>query len=380
MHIAVFSDSYLPYRSGVVRSIATFAEELKRAGHRVFIFAPRYGSEEREEDVFRFPSVRAPNFKEFALALPWAPGLKQALRRWEVDLIHVHSPFLLGGLGARVAKELGLPLIFTYHTLYELYVHYFPLAPGMARRLVRKFTINFCNRCDAVIAPTREIASFLQANGVKVRVEVIPTGIVLADYEEADPGWLRRQTGLSENETILLYVGRLGKEKNVDFLLRSFARLWREAPWVHLVLVGSGPWEGFLRREVSRLGVERAVHFLGAFPFNEMPRIYKGADVFVFASMTETQGLVLAEAKAAGLPIVAVAAYGVKEMVRHGIDGFLVPPEEEVFAATLKEIIMNRDLRLQLGTRARENALELSSSAMAERLMKLYQDVITCKE
>lgn len=380
MRIAVFSDSYLPYRSGVVRSVETFAKELKQAGHKIFIFAPRYGPDEQEEDVFRFPSVRAPNFKEFAVALPWAPGLKQTLRRWQVDLVHVHSPFLVGGLGARAARSLGLPLVFTYHTLYEQYVHYFPLAPRMARWLVRRYTIHFANRCDAVIAPTQEIASFLRRNGVKARLETIPTGIVLEDYQEADPLWLRRRTGLGEENVILLYVGRLGKEKNVDFLLRSFARLRREAPFAHLVLVGSGPWENFLRQELNRLGIEEAVHFLGAFPFNEMPQIYKGADIFVFASTTETQGLVIAEAKAAGLPVVAVAAYGVKEMVHHGRDGFLVPSDEEVFAATVKEIIFNKDLRRQLGANGRENARNLSSSAMAKRLIALYQELIGNKE
>ncbi|MGI9953360.1 glycosyltransferase family 4 protein [Moorellaceae bacterium AZ2] len=380
MRIAVFSDSYLPYRSGVVRSIETFTQELKRAGHEVFIFAPRYSPSEVEEGIYRFPSVRAPNFREFALAIPWAPRLGELLRQLQVDLIHVHSPFLVGRVGARAAHRLGLPLVFTYHTLYDQYVHYFPLAPKIARGLVRKYTINFCNRCQVVIAPTAEIASFLRENGVRVRIETLPTGIVLEDYQEAAPGWLRRQTGLGEEDVILLHVGRLGKEKNLDFLLRSFALLRQEIPFAHLVLVGSGPWKNHLQQEARRLGIVEGVHFLGAFPFEAMPNIYRGADLFVFASLTETQGLVIAEAKAAGLPVVAVAAYGVKEMVEHGVDGFLLPPEEEVFAATLKEIIFNKDLRRQMGARARENAQKLSSSAMARRLMALYQELITNKE
>lgn len=376
MHIAIFSDSYRPYRSGVVRSIDTFAKELRKSGHKVYIFAPSYGEEEKEEDIFRFPSFRAPNFKEFAIAFPWAPGLKDTLRRLKIEVVHVHSPFFLGQLGARAALKLGLPLVCTYHTLYEQYIHYFPLAPAFARSLVRRYTIWFCNRCHLVIAPSREISSFLQSSGVRTQVEVLPTGVDLSAFEKADPTWLRRYTGLGEKAIILLHVGRLGKEKNLEFLLRSFALVWESIPQAHLVLVGSGPWEKVLRMEVAKLGVEEAVHFLGAFPFEEMPNIYRGADLFVFSSMTETQGLVIAEAKAAGLPVVAISAYGVKDMVQDGVDGFLVPPDEKVFAKAVKDIICNEPLRQIMGARARENVRQFSSVAMAQRLLSLYEEVI----
>ncbi|SMB97677.1 Glycosyltransferase involved in cell wall bisynthesis [Thermanaeromonas toyohensis ToBE] len=377
MHIAIFSDSYRPYRSGVVRSIDTFAQELREAGHKIYIFAPSYGEKETEEYIFRFPSFRAPNFKEFAIALPWAPGLKNTLRRLGVELVHVHSPFLLGQLGARAALRLGLPLVCTYHTLYDQYIHYFPLAPASARSLVRRYTIWFCNRCHLVIAPSREIASFLQSSGVRTRVEVLPTGVDLSAFEKADPTWLRRYTRLGEEAIILLHVGRLGKEKNLEFLLRSFALVWQSIPQAHLVLVGSGPWEKVLRLEVARLGIEKAVHFLGAFPFEEMPNIYRGADLFVFSSMTETQGLAIAEAKAAGLPVVAISAYGVKDMVQDGVDGFLVPPREEVFAKAVKDIICNEPLRQSMGVRARENVCQFSSAVMAQRLLGFYKELIS---
>jgi len=377
LHIAIFSDSYRPYRSGVVRSIETFTRELRKKGHRVYIFAPSYGQEEEEEDIFRFPSFRAPNFKEFAVAIPWAPRLKDTLKRLGVELVHVHSPFLLGQLGARAALKLGLPLVCTYHTLYDQYIHYFPLGPGWARSLVRWYTIWFCNRCHLVIAPSHEIASFLQNSGVRTWVEVLPTGIDISSFEGADPAWLRRYTGLGERDIILLYVGRLGKEKNLEFLLHSFALIRMSLPQAHLVLVGSGPWEKKLRAEVAKLGIEKAVHFLGAFPFEEMPNIYRGADLFVFSSMTETQGLVIAEAKAAGLPVVAVSAYGVKDMVQDGIDGFLVPPDEKLFAKAVKDIVSNEQLRQIMGVRARENVRQFSSANMAQRLVELYERLVT---
>ncbi|MCG0278629.1 MAG: glycosyltransferase family 4 protein [Thermanaeromonas sp.] len=376
MHIAIFSDSYRPYRSGVVRSIETFARELRKKGHKVYIFAPSYGQKEKEEDVFRFPSFRAPNFKEFAVAIPWAPGLKDTLKRLEVELVHVHSPFLLGQLGARAALKLGLPLVCTYHTLYEQYIHYFPLAPAWASSWVRRYTIWFCNHCHLVIAPSPEIASFLQNSGIRTRVEVLPTGVDISSYERADPTWLRSYTGLGEKDIILLYVGRLGKEKNLEFLLRSFALIRASLSQSHLVLVGSGPWEKRLRAEVEKLGIEEAVHFLGAFPFEEMPNIYRGADLFVFSSMTETQGLVIAEAKAAGLPVVAVSAYGVKAMVQDGVDGFLVPPDEKLFAKAVKDIISNEEIRQIMSVRARENVRQFSSASMAQRLATFYEELI----
>ncbi|QGP93499.1 Alpha-monoglucosyldiacylglycerol synthase [Neomoorella glycerini] len=373
MHIGIFTDSYLPYTSGVVRSIVTFTNELRNLGHRVSIFAPSYGKCRPEKDIYRFRSLKAPTFKEFALAIPVAPALPRALRELRIDLIHVHSPFLMGQLGARMARQLGLPLVATYHTLYEEYVHYFPLAPRLMRKAVRHYTVSFCNRCQLVITPTEVITAYLQENGVKVPVVSIPTGIELDRFQNLDPTWLRRYLQLPPEEVMLLHVGRLGKEKNITFILQAFALVHQQVPHTRLVLVGSGPLKETLQSQARSLGINQAVTFAGSFPFEQMPAVYAGADLFIFASVTETQGLVIAEAKAAGLPVVAVKAYGVEEMVVNGKDGFLTPLDINAFSVCVLQLVKDLSLRRRLGEQARHNAAGLAAAAMARRLEAQYQ-------
>lgn len=379
MHIGIFTDSYLPYTSGVVRSIITFSKELRNLGHQVSIFAPSYGNCQPQKDIYRFRSLRAPTFKEFALAVPLAPSLPRALRQMGIDLIHVHSPFLMGQLGARMARQLGLPLVATYHTLYEEYVHYFPLAPGLLRHAVRHYTISFCNRCQLVITPTDTIRAYLQENGVKAPVASIPTGIELERFENLDPVWLRRHLLLSPEDIILLHVGRLGKEKNISFILQVFAMVHQQAPATHLILVGSGPLKETLESQARSLGISQAVTFAGSFPFEQMPAVYAGADLFIFASVTETQGLVIAEARAAGLPVVAVRAYGVQEMVVDGKDGFLTPLDMETFSARVEELVARPELRQQMGEEARRNVVSLAAATMARRLEEQYQELLNLR-
>ncbi|MDK2815394.1 MAG: 1,2-diacylglycerol 3-alpha-glucosyltransferase [Moorella sp. (in: firmicutes)] len=373
MHIGIFTDSYLPYTSGVVRSIVTFSNELRRLGHRVSIFAPSYGNSRPEKDIYRFHSLRAPTFKEFALAIPVAPALPRVLRELRIDLIHVHSPFLMGQLGARMARQLGLPLVATYHTLYEEYVHYFPLAPRLMRKAVRHYTVSFCNRCQLVITPTEVITAYLRENGVKVPVVSIPTGIELDRFQNLDSTWLRKYLQLPPEEIILLHVGRLGKEKNITFILQAFAFVHQQVPDTRLVLVGSGPLKETLQSQARSLGINQAVTFAGSFPFEQMPAVYAGADLFIFASVTETQGLVIAEAKAAGLPVVAVKAYGVEEMVVNGKDGFLTSLDINTFSACVLQLVKDLSLRRQMGEQARQNAAAFAAAAMARRLEAQYQ-------
>ncbi|MDN5347373.1 MAG: 1,2-diacylglycerol 3-alpha-glucosyltransferase [Clostridia bacterium] len=376
MKIAIFTDSYLPYHSGVVRSIITFSRELRALGHKVYIFAPAYTTKQApEEGVFRFISIKAPTYKEFALAIPLSSSVLRTLKNLQIEIIHVHSPFLLGRMGAWAARRLGLPLVFTYHTLYEYYVHYFPLAPNLLRRLVRRFTISFCNRCDLVIAPTRSIAGYLNNHGVKTRVDIIPTGIEIHSFQ-GDKLWLRQQFGIRPEEKILLYVGRLGKEKNLEFLLQAFQRIYSQNSLARLILVGGGPLKNFLEAEAVRLGINRALIFPGSFPWEMMPNIYAGADVFVFASVTETQGLVIAEAKAAGLPVVAVKAFGVADMVEDGEDGFLTPLDINSFVERVMVLLNKETLRQEMSRKAYLNAQKLAAPLVAAKLAAAYYELL----
>lgn len=345
-------------------------------GHKVSIFAPSYDNKKLGKNIYRFRSLRAPTFKEFAVAIPIAPALPNKLGEIGVDIVHVHSPFMLGRLGARAARSLRIPLISTYHTLYEEYAHYFPLMPSLMGRAIRNYTISFSNRCQLVVTPTEAIVKYLRENGVKSPVIALPTGIEIERYQNLDPSWLRNYLKLPPGEILLIHVGRLGKEKNIGFVLQAFANVHHQVPNTRLVLVGSGPLKADLQNKVRDLKIESAVTFAGTFPFEQMPAVYAGADLFVFASVTETQGLVIAEAKAAGLPVVAIRAYGAQEMVIDGQDGFLTPLDIDIFTANILRLVKNANLRRQMGRQARINAQSLSSIKMAQRLIDCYQTLL----
>lgn len=376
MKIGIFTDSYLPYTSGVVRSIQTFKEELTRLGHDVFIFAPSYRNCNNESRVFRFASIPSLTNKEFSLAVPFSLRLKPIIQGLQLDLIHVHSPFLLGRLGAKYARKEGIPLVFTYHTLYEEYVHYVPFARSLTKELAQKISRDFCNQCDLVIVPTAIIAEYLHKIGVKANIRKVPTGINVAQFQNGDKAWLRQRFNIGVGEKILLFVGRLGQEKNIGLLLESFKLVNSEINQTTLVLVGGGPEEEELKSQADRLGIGERVIFTGTLPPEEVTNCYAGSDLFVFSSVSETQGIVITEAKAAGLPVVAVGAYGVSEMVEHGVDGYLTEPDPLQLSEHICHVLKLDSLREQMSSRARSNATKLSSANCTAQLVKCYKDLL----
>ncbi len=382
MRIAVFTDSYRPYTSGVVRSIETFSEELDALGHRVHIFAPRYGPPSGTEDtVYRFYSLPSPTNREFNIAIPISLRLKATLRRLSIDVIHVHSPFMLGRMGARSARDLGLPLVFTYHTLYDHYVHYIPLAQNFTRKVTQHLCVQFSNRCDQVLVPTNVIGEYIRDLGVHVPIRKLPTGIKLESFQNGDPEWFRERFNIAPDEKVLLFVGRIGLEKNLAFLLRSYQQVLTQMDnmKIRLVLVGGGPETESLAALSQELGVSEQVVFAGPVSGSEVAHCCAGSDLFVFPSVTETQGLVIGEAKAAGLPSVAVKAFGVAEMVNDGQDGFLVEPDEKAFAERVVRLLHDDHLLRGFADNARRNAEQLSSRATAQELVSVYEELLVRK-
>lgn len=377
MKIGIFTDSYLPYTSGVVRSIQTFTAELTALGHEVYIFAPSYKNCDSESRVFRFASIPSPTNPDFALAVPFSLKLKPTIKKLELDLIHVHSPFLLGRVGVRYARKLGVPLVFTFHTLYDQYVHYLPFAKTFSRELAQKISRDFCNLCDLVIVPTSIIGEYLRNIGVRTPVNRVPTGIKISDFQEGDRKWLQRHHKIKPEDKVLLFVGRLGKEKNIFFLMESFKVLDNSMGNTVLVLVGGGPEEEELRDKAVELGIEKKVIFTGTLSPENVINCYAGASLFVFPSVTETQGIVITEAKAAGLPVVAIKAYGVSEMVEDGVDGYLTELNQEQFASKVHMLLKNNNLKEEMSKRARHNAEKLSSTNCTAMLIDSYQSLLT---
>lgn len=377
MRIAMFSDSYHPYVSGVVRSIELLTRELRALGHTPVIFAPSYPGFPDEEGVFRYPSVPAPTYDTFRLAVPFSVRVSREVRSIQPQIIHVHSPFLLGLAGAHWARLLKVPLVLTYHTLYKQYVHYFPFLPQAVRAVTSSYLNWFCNRCDCIVAPSEGVRRMLEADGLTRPVAVIPTGVEVADRLPVDPAWFRQRIGLGPEPRALLFVGRLGREKNLPFLLRSLKRLnvSSDVPY-HLVIVGGGPEEESLKSFVKGLGVENDVTFAGRWPHQDVLRAYAGADVFVFASQTETQGLVVLEAMNSGLPVVAVRGTGVEDVVEDGVSGFLTSPGIEEFCDRVRRVTEDADTHSRLSEAAFRRAREYSTGRQAAVMAGLYEDLL----
>lgn len=378
MRIGIFTDSYKPYTSGVVRSIETTTAELRNLGYEVFIFAPSYPNYEKEEGVFRFASLPTPTYPDFAVALPFSVNINATVRELDLDVIHVHSPFTMGMLGWRCAKRHNLPLVFTYHTMYDQYVHYMPFARDLSRKVVLKLSGAFCDRCDLVIVPTGVIRDIVAKN-TKTKVEVIPTGIDRKEFVSVDRGWLRRRYRISDQCKILLHLGRLGKEKNVAFLLQVYSEVVRKYSDTVFIIVGKGPESESLRELAHTMGIGEKVIFTGPLSREEVINSYAGADLFLFASLTETQGLVLGEAKCAGLPAVAISALGAAEMINDGEDGFLTSPDKKEFTKRVLQLLDDDELRRQMAKNALLMSEKISSESMAKKLVRAYEATISRK-
>jgi glycosyltransferase involved in cell wall biosynthesis len=375
LRVGLFTNNYLPMLGGVSTAVETLRATLRTLGHHPVVIAPRMADQRVDPGVLRVPAVPAPTYPDFSLPLPVGPALARRVAALELDVFHVQHPFLLGVTARRLARRQRRPLVFTYHTLYDKYAHYVPLPrPLVASRAVAWSTA-FANAADLVIAPSAGLAARLRAQGVRQPIEVLPTGVDLDRFRPGDRAAARAALGLPAGP-VVLYVGRLDREKNVGFLLDAFARVAAVDPAATLVLVGRGTSEAALRRRAAGLAARARIRFVGGVPHEAVVRYYQAADVFVFASMTETQGLAVLEAMAVGLPVVAVRASGVEETVVDGVSGLLVPTDHEVFAAAVLELLGDADLAAKLAAGAREAALPAAAPTLGARLVALYRRLV----
>jgi glycosyltransferase involved in cell wall biosynthesis len=374
VRVALFTNNYLPFCGGVTISVETLRRGLDATGHDAWVFAPRFpGAGPDGERVVRYPSLPAATYPEFALAIPYSPRIAALVRRLHVDVLHAHHPFLLGPAARRLARRLGVPLVFTYHTRYEKYAHYVPLSRRAVERAALGLSTRFANTCDALIAPSALIRDELWARGVRAPITVVPTGVDLDQFQPGDRARARQGLGLPAEGTMLLYVGRLDREKSVDRVLLAFDRVAGTVPGVSLVLVGHGTEGGRLRSLARTLGAAARIVFLGARPHAALPACYQAADAFVFASETETQGLVLAEAAACGLPAVAVSAPGCDEVVRDGETGLLTKNDPAALADAVIDLLLDDGRRLRMARAARiVAAREFDVRLQIERTLAVY--------
>ncbi|MBV9104059.1 MAG: glycosyltransferase, partial [Candidatus Eremiobacteraeota bacterium] len=348
----------------------TLADALRGAGHDVLCVTPMMpGYDESNASVLRVPSLPLPVPTAYRLALPVLPDRKLAPMMRRPSVVHTHSPFITGWLGLRTARRYGVPLVFTYHTRLEDYAHYVPFEPGMTRRAALRLTKTYANAADAVIVPTRAMETHLREIGVRARIDVVPGGIDVAAFARGRrSATVRRTLGVAANEKMVLCVCRLAREKNVELAIDTMLAAPRDA---RLVIVGDGPHAPQLRRFAMRAGVAHRVTFAGELPRVRLPDVYASADAFLFTSSSETQGLVLAEALAAALPLVAVDTAATRDVLARS--GFVVPGEPRVLAAALEEA-----LRLQ-GRGQSTEVWRFERHRVADQVLAVYRSLLEAR-
>ncbi|HEV8437881.1 MAG TPA: glycosyltransferase [Methylomirabilota bacterium] len=378
MRVALFTNNYLPFRGGVTTSVETLRSGLEALDHRAWVFAPAARPPVADPVwVFRYPSVPAPTYPGFALALPFSRRLYRTVRALEPDVVHAQHPFLLGPTARRFARRHQRPLVFTYHTRYEKYAHYVPLPERLVGAVAVRLSCRFAASADLVVAPSERIAATLRGRGVTTAVAVIPTGVPLGLFSPGDRVESRRMLGLPADTPLCLYVGRLDREKNMDRIIDAFASIADAVSGVRLSLVGQGSHEAAVRRRAAASPAASRIHFHGGMPRDALPVFYRAADLFLFTSETETQGLVLAEAHACGLPAVAVRASGVDEVVRDGETGLLTKPETREFADTAIGLLLDPDRRHAMSRAARLVAeQEFSATRQVEAMVGHYRRLL----
>jgi glycosyltransferase involved in cell wall biosynthesis len=383
LRVAMFTNNYLPFIGGVPLSIDRLYRGLVQVGEAVKIFAPAYPqpwNDPEDGSVVRCTALFNARLSGFPVANVFSRKIKMSFNAFECDLVHVHHPFWLGKKGMRLAKKRGLPVVFTYHTRLERYTHYLPFPGTALKNLAAHLLIKrFANHCDAIITPTPSTEEYLRNLGVSALIETIPTGISMEDYKCWTPRQVHalRSRYVATDEPLLISVSRMAKEKNLDFLIDGLAKVKEliRTPFKCL-LVGDGPEKTRLEEKAAALGLDEEVIFTGNMPPRYVARCYLAADLFVFASTSETQGMVLIEAMAGGCPVVAVRASGVHDVVKDGHNGLMVAESTESWAKAVATLLTDRQRLSALSENSRVFAEDYSEEKIAEKVLRLYRRVV----
>lgn len=381
MRILMVSDVYFPRVNGVSTSIQVFRQALRTAGHHVTLIAPDYGEVTADEDaIVRIPARRVVvDLEDRMMRLRRILRLLPQLRERRFDIVHIHTPFVAHYAGIRLARRLGLPVVATYHTFFEEYLYnYIKWLPRRWLRWVaRHFSRTQCADLDALVVPSVPMQRVLQEYGVRTPMTVLPTGLDLAWFAAGDGAAFRQRHSIPHGRPVLLYVGRVAFEKNIGFLLEMVAYLRQQLPDVLLLVTGEGPAEHALQRQVQRMQLAGNVRFMGYLRRDgELQACYKAADVFVFASRTETQGLVLLEAMACGTPVVALAVLGTQDVIGAEQGALVAPEEVEGFAMQVARLLADPALQAQKRQEALAYAATWSHTAQAAKLVGFYQQCL----
>lgn len=378
MKIAMFTNTYLPHVGGVARAVQTLENACRILGHEVRVIAPEFKDSVKSPEVLRVPSIQNFNGSDFSVRLPVPNVIHEFLDDFQPDVIHSHHPFLLGDSALREAWKRHVPVVFTHHTLYERYTHYVPLDSLILKRVAIQLATEYCNLCDRVIAPSDSIMRLLKARGVTTAIRTIPTGVDVGIYAAGNGKRFREQAGIDSEAKVIGHVGRLAMEKNLKFLADAVAASLREFQDAVFLLVGDGEAREEMLARLARQDVGRQIRAVGKLTGSSLADAYAAMDWFVFASQTETQGLVIAEAMATGKPVCALDGSGVREIVHDGENGFLLDSSASTddFTYALGSLMRDPAMSRCFGENARLTAESYGVDRCVGSMLDCYADAI----
>ena len=379
MNIAMFTNTYVPHVGGVAGSVHQLTEDCRALGNDVLVVAPEFPDMPGDEEmVVRVPAIQNFNGSDFSVSLPAPIQLRDRLREFDPDILHVHHPYLLGDTALRISAALNTPLVFTYHTMYEKYTHYVPADSPLLKRFIIRLSTRFVNLCDHVIAPSESIRNVLKQRDIETPVTVIPTGVRFDRFSSGSGQKIRESSGIPQDAFVLGHVGRLAPEKNLKFLAQVAAGFLENHQEAHFLVAGDGPSLEKMQLIFDSTGVSDRTHFLGICKDQRLVNAYHAMDTFLFTSKSETQGMVLAEAMAAGCPVVALDAPGARDIVEHEQNGWLLDNENKAeFVNTLQYaagLDSGEKSRIEQGLD--ETAREFSARNSAKKTLNLYQEMM----
>lgn len=376
MRIGMLVDTYKPRVNGITNAIALNKRYLESLGHHVFVFT--FGDLDYEDDELRV--VRSPGVTMSSNGYTFGFRYNRLAQRKvkTMDVVHAHHPFLSGPLALRYCKPVGIPIVFTNHTRYDLYAQYYVpvLGEALGPAFVQAMLPGFCERCDLVVAPSQGLEAVLRELGVTCSIEVVPNGIDVAPFRNVPAPLPRQELGVPEGRLLFIYTGRLGPEKNLTFLVRAFAAACASSGSIHLLLVGDGPELENLRDQVAHYGVGNRVHFAGHVAYAELPRYLAAADVFVTASVTEVHPLSVIEAMAAGLPVLGIVSPGISDTVVDGENGSLSQHDLQDFSGRMLSLAEDAPARARLAHAARQASDAYAVERTSETLLSHYQRLV----
>jgi glycosyltransferase involved in cell wall biosynthesis len=375
----MFTNTYLPHVGGVARSIYTFVSDLRAAGHSVLIVAPVFpdceAHDTSEEDILRVPAITEMNGSEFSMRLPVPFFVSEAIEKFKPDIIHSHHPYLMGDSAFRAARQRLLPLVFTHHTLYEEYTHHMNMDVEAIQQFAANISTQYAALCDHIIAPSKSISDLLMTRGVDKQISVIPTGVDIPFFSDGNGNEFRKDHNISEKTFVIGHVGRLAAEKNLEFLTQAAARAVKNRPDTLFLVVGDGPVREKIQTIFSAHHVADRLFFTGSLSGKALADAYHAMDLFVFSSFSETQGMVLTEAMAAGVPVMALDGPGVKDVIIDEHNGILLPGQTtpDDFSTQIEKTIVHPERLTQWKNGVMETAERFSRKKSAETLIQLYK-------